>query len=348
MCKGLMMKRWLVIVLIVMMTGGATAQPATVTPSPTSSVPMALIRAVVLARDLPSPGAMSLATLEPGDLVEIINTSRDGLWLGIKLPDFNFTLWIPASSLVEVSGDISLLAAITPSPTPSQTPSPTATVTPTLIPTVDEDAIVSTAVARVFATLTAEATPTPSHTPTPANLRSGMRVEVSADDDPALGSTDAPIVMIQFGDYIDPYSKRFANETLPRILEAYGDQLRFVYRDMPILGEPSVQAALAAECADDQGSYWDYHDKLVASSVSLNREQFIEFAEEIGISVPTFTACLDNERHLEEVNSDYADAAALGITGVPTFFINGRAITGALRFEAFARVLDEALAETTS
>jgi protein-disulfide isomerase len=340
------MKRWLVVILVVLLTGCGVTQPATVTPSPTSSVPMVLIRSVVLAHDLPSSGAMTVATLEPGDLVEIVNTSRDGLWLGIKLPDFTFTLWIPASSLVEISGDISLLDAITPSPTPSQTPSPTATVTTTQIPTVDEEAIVSTAVARVFATLTAEATPTPSHTPTPADLRSGMRVNVSADD-PAVGASDAPIIMIQFGDYLDPYSKRFANETLPRILEEYGDQLRFVYRDMPILGEPSVQAALAAECADDQGSYWDYHAKLVAGSVSLNREQFIAFAEEIGISVPTFTACLDNERHREEVNADYADATALGITGVPTFFINGRAITGALRYEAFARVLDEALAEIT-
>lgn len=341
------MKRWLVVILVVLITGCGVTQPATVTPSPTSSVPMALVRSVVLVHDLPSPGAMTVATLEPGNFVEIVNISRDGLWLGIKLPDFTFTLWIPASSLVEISGDISLLDAITPSPTPSQTPSPTATVTPTQIPTVDEEAIVSTAVARVFATLTAEATPTPSHTPTPADLRSGMRVNVSADDDPALGASDAPIIMIQFGDYLDPYSKRFANETLPRIIEGYGGQLRFVYRDMPILGEPSVQAALAAECADDQGSYWDYHAKLVAGSGSLNREQFIEFAEEIGISVPTFTACLDNERHLDEVNADYADAAALGITGVPTFFINGRAITGALRFEAFARVLDEALADMT-
>lgn len=103
-------------------------------------------------------------------------------------------------------------------------------------------------------------------------------VNVTADDDPAKGPEDASVLIVEFSDYQCPYCGRFARETLPSLLEEYGDQVRFVYRDFPILGRASVGAALAAECADDQDQYWAYHDLLFENQESgLSDPVFLKY-----------------------------------------------------------------------
>lgn len=170
------------------------------------------------------------------------------------------------------------------------------------------------------------------------------RVEVSADDDPAHGPADAPVVMIEFSDFNCPYCGRFARETLPLLRENYEGRIRFVYRDYPILGDSSLQAAVAAECADDQGAFWGFHDLLFENQSRFNQEMFIGFAEQLELNVEQFTACQNDPAVRDEVIADYEEASRLRVGGTPTFFINGRRVVGAQPYEVFQGVIDEELA----
>lgn len=173
---------------------------------------------------------------------------------------------------------------------------------------------------------------------------SGSRREVDPDDDPAIGSPDAPIVMIEFSDFRCQYCGRFASTTLEPLLDEYGEYIYFVYRDFAILGPESVNAAVASECADEQGQFWNYHDLLFANQQVLGRDAYISFAGDVGLNVDAFTGCIDNETYLEEVQLDTSTAQGLGATGTPTFFINGRYVSGAQPFDVFAGIIEEELA----
>ena len=170
------------------------------------------------------------------------------------------------------------------------------------------------------------------------------RVDVSADDDPAHGPIDAPVVIIEFSDFNCPYCGRFARETLPLLRDNYDDRIRFVYRDYPILGDSSLQAAIAAECADDQDAFWDFHDLLFENQGSFNQELFIRFGEELGLDIEQFTVCQDDPATRDEIGGDFAVAQRLGVSGTPTFFINGRPVVGAQPYEVFQGVIDKELA----
>jgi protein-disulfide isomerase len=169
-----------------------------------------------------------------------------------------------------------------------------------------------------------------------------VRLEIDEDDDPVIGAADAAITIIEFSDYRCPFCKRFRNETFDQLFEAYPDQIRFIYRDFPVVG--GFEAALASECADDQEAYWPYHDLLFSDGYpELNREAFLGYAEELELDLDAFTSCLDDQQFADEVESDARYAAGLGVTGTPTFFINGIPIVGAQPFEVFAQIIDAEL-----
>lgn len=180
--------------------------------------------------------------------------------------------------------------------------------------------------------------------PQPVEPGAGQRRDVSVDDDPGIGSPDAPIIMIEFSDFQCPYCGRFATTTLDPILETYGDYIYFVYRDFPVLGPESTNAAIAAQCANDQEQFWAFHDLLFDNQQNLNRTTYLDFAGQLNLDIDTFTGCLDNETYLEEVQQDAATAQQLGATGTPTFFINGRYVSGAQPFDVFAGIIEEELA----
>ena len=179
--------------------------------------------------------------------------------------------------------------------------------------------------------------------PQPVEPGSGPRREVDRDSDPSVGSPDAPITIIEFSDFRCPYCGRFATTTMEPLLEEYGDYIYFVYRDFPILGAESMSAALASECANEQGAFWSYHDLLFANQQNLNRAAYLDFAEQLNLDINAFSGCIDNETYLEEVQQDASTAQQLGLTGTPAFFINGRYVSGAQPYEVFARIIDEEL-----
>ncbi len=172
------------------------------------------------------------------------------------------------------------------------------------------------------------------------------RYQVSVDDDPALGSADAPVVIIEFSDYQCPYCRRFRLEVFDRLREAYGDKIYFVYRDFPLMQihPEAVPAAIAANCAGEQGAYWDFHDKLFEQTQGLSKEAYLAYAEELGLDMAAFTACIEEERYKDEVLADFRDGQRLGVTGTPTFFINGLPLVGAQPFEVFQQMIESELA----
>ena len=166
--------------------------------------------------------------------------------------------------------------------------------------------------------------------------------QVSPDDDPSWGPTDAPVTIIEFGDYQCPYCKRFWDETFPQIQENYEGQVRFVFRDMPLASiHPHAQkAAEASECADDQGQFWEYHALLWTNQQQLDVASLKAYAGELGLDTATFDHCLDSGKNAQEVQKDYSDAISYGVQGTPSFFINGQELTGAQPFSEFQIIID--------
>ena len=170
-----------------------------------------------------------------------------------------------------------------------------------------------------------------------------VRVDIDLDDDPSIGPKDAPITIVEFSDFNCPYCARFYQETFPALLDAYPDQIYFVYRDFPVVG--GFEVAQASECADDQGRYWEFHDLLFTGGLGTNRTALIEYGNTLGMDVEELESCLDEERFASEVEADARYAASLGITATPTFFINGIPLVGARPFDQFSVIIESELRE---
>lgn len=120
--------------------------------------------------------------------------------------------------------------------------------------------------------------------------------------------------------------------------------MRIVFKDLPLPSHALARPAHeAARCAGARGRYWAYHDRLFEAQPEFQRERLIAYAVEIGLEREAFARCLDRRTFAGEVDADIAQARALGITGTPTFIINGRALVGAHPIENFRAVIDEAL-----
>jgi protein-disulfide isomerase len=169
------------------------------------------------------------------------------------------------------------------------------------------------------------------------------RLAVNAADGPAQGPPNAPIEMIEFSDFQCPYCQR-AHPTVKQVLDTYGSRVRLVYRNYPLPNHPNARpAAEAAQCANEQGKFWPYHDRLFANPTKLSDADLKQGAAELGLDAGRFNACVDSHKYKAVVDADIKDGDAAGVSGTPAFFINGRSLTGAQPFEAFKRIIDEEL-----
>lgn len=176
-----------------------------------------------------------------------------------------------------------------------------------------------------------------------------------ADDDPFLGVADAPIVMVEFSDFYCSFCGRHFQQTLQPLLETYDGYIKYVYRDFPSVGGDAAQlTGLAAECADDQGTFWEYHNYLFTNQEALRtattdapslRNYLVNVASELEMDVDTFGSCYDNQVHLNDVIADATDAQMIGARGTPAFLVNGQFISGAQSYEYFANIIDAKLRE---
>lgn len=159
----------------------------------------------------------------------------------------------------------------------------------------------------------------------------------------AQGPANAPIQMIEFSDFQCPYCLR-AYPTLMKVLQTYGDRIRFVYRHYPLKNHPQARpAAEAAQCANEQGKFWPYHNHLFSAGNQLSDADLKQAAVAVGADPVKFNACFDSHKYSADVDTDIAAADEAGVTGTPAFFINGRMLTGAQPLEAFKRLIDEEL-----
>lgn len=165
-------------------------------------------------------------------------------------------------------------------------------------------------------------------------------LSVSADDDPSVGPANAPVTIVEFSDFQCPYCK-LSVPMIKAILAKYPDKVKVVYRDYPGPNHPHAQqAAEAAQCAGEQGKFWEYHDSLFDRQAPGTGWNFTELAREIGLNEEAFATCLNTGRYREEVAKDLQDGFKLGVTSTPTFFINGRPLVGAKPFAEFQAVID--------
>lgn len=182
--------------------------------------------------------------------------------------------------------------------------------------------------------------------PTPSDNKDLMASLI--DDDEIKGDSNAPVTIIEWGDFECPFCGRFYSQTLSQIDSNYIEtgKVKLVYRDFPLSFHANAQkSAEAAECAGEQGKYWEMHDKLFESGVSGGVNSFKQYAKELGLSSAEFDDCLDSGIMEQEVKKDMQDGGAAGITGTPGFIINGVLISGAQPYNVFKQVIDAELAK---
>jgi len=168
------------------------------------------------------------------------------------------------------------------------------------------------------------------------------RMEVEAKG-PSRGPENAPITIVEFSDFECPFCSR-ANATLAQVEEAYPGKVRVVFRDFPLSFHPNAKkAAEAGHCADEQGKFWEMHDKMFANQRALDVASLKTYAKDIGLDEEAFDACLDGGKKAALVQENLDAGMQLGVRGTPAFFINGRMVAGALPFAEFAKIIDEEL-----
>ena len=192
-----------------------------------------------------------------------------------------------------------------------------------------------------FKTLRAKAKVTTYLKPPPV-----QRADVLVNGAPFKGPEKAKVTIVKFEDFQCPYCKT-VQPTFPELLKRYDGKVRLVHKDLPLdaIHPQARQAAEAARCAGEQGKFWEYHDKLYANSPKAGVEELKSYAKEVGLNTASFDQCFTSGKFKGLVQKDLSEGAQLGLTGTPTFFINGREISGAQPVEAFAAIIDEELGQ---
>lgn len=169
-------------------------------------------------------------------------------------------------------------------------------------------------------------------------------IQILIDGRPSLGPADAPVTIVEFTDYQCPYCALHFRENIPRLLDEYQDQVRYVVVNFPLTSiHPGAdQAAQAAECAASQGKFWEYHDALFQNQGSQYNEGLKGMARQVGMDGDAFDSCLDSGAQSQRVLQDFQEGRNSGVRATPTFFINGRMVVGFLPFKDLKSIVDQA------
>ncbi len=172
-----------------------------------------------------------------------------------------------------------------------------------------------------------------------------VRYKIPTDGFPSLGPANAPITLVEFGDFQCPFCRQWEQQTYQPLLAAYPGKIRFVFRDFPLtsIHPNAMPAAEAAQCANEQGKFWPFHDKLFGSE-TLSTDVYDQYAQQLGLNMTQFDQCLSTHKYAQKIQDDSNFAQNMGINSTPTFFINGLAVVGAQPLDAFQSVIDKELA----
>ncbi len=200
-------------------------------------------------------------------------------------------------------------------------------------------------VGKVYEKLMAEASAAPPPSPSrPSGPPAPLPVQnVAVGSAPVKGSPNAPVTIVEFSDFQCPFCSR-AVPTLKQIETEYPGKVRVAFKNQPLpFHQHARLAAEAAMAANEQGKFWEYHDKLFANQQALDRSSLERYAQEVGLEMGRFRAALDSNKFDAQISADSAEGTRLGASGTPTFFINGRQLVGAQPFASFKQIIDEEL-----
>jgi protein-disulfide isomerase len=164
------------------------------------------------------------------------------------------------------------------------------------------------------------------------------------------GSPDAPVTIVEYSDFQCPYCSRWVEQTYPAI-ERFIDEgkVRLVFRDFPLNFHPNAdEAAIASRCAGEQDAYWEMHDTLFAqqqewADLADAQETFVGYAGELGLDADSFDQCLNSGKYDEALQEDMAAGQAAGVSGTPSFVINGQLLVGAQPSQVFEQAIETVL-----
>jgi protein-disulfide isomerase len=169
------------------------------------------------------------------------------------------------------------------------------------------------------------------------------KYNVAVGDKPFRGNKDATVTIIEFSDFQCPYCKR-GSEIMKEVSAKYGDKIRFTFHHFPLgFHQRAMPAAEASECALEQGKFWEYHDLLWENNRKLEDGDLLDYAKKVGLKVVDYQDCMSSHKYQAKVQADMDAGSALGINGVPVFFINGRKLTGAKPIKEFSDIIDQEL-----
>lgn len=170
-------------------------------------------------------------------------------------------------------------------------------------------------------------------------------------DGRTMGNADAPVTLVEYGDFQCPGCGQFARGIESQIVENYvtTGQVKFEFRDFAFLGDESTAAAEAASCAQDQGMFWEMHHMLFYNQEGENQGAFDRgrldrMAEQVGLNMDEYNACMDSNEHAEAVELSTQGGTSAGVTSTPSFLINGELLSGVNNYDAIAGAIDAALA----
>ncbi|MCR4335765.1 MAG: DsbA family protein [archaeon] len=172
-------------------------------------------------------------------------------------------------------------------------------------------------------------------------------MEALIDDDAMEGNPDAPVTIVEFSDFQCPFCESFYTNTLGKLRENYIDtgKVRVIFRDFPLSFHPNaLPAAEATECANEQGKFWEMHDKIFENQDAMSTASYKQWAADLGLNTEQFNTCYDSSKYQSEIQADFADGQAAGVSGTPTFFINGQKVVGAQPFSVFEQIIEAELA----
>lgn len=172
----------------------------------------------------------------------------------------------------------------------------------------------------------------------------------TASLDKSKGAADAPVVVMEYGDFQCPACRQFTVDAKRRLEDDYVSkgQVRFVFRNFAFLGAESQWAAEAAECANDQGRLWDYYDKIFKEQNGENVGTFVKenlkrFAADLSLDTGQFNACLDSGKYTDKVRQETREGQLAGVRGTPTIFVNDKLINKASNYVVLQKAIEALL-----
>jgi len=165
--------------------------------------------------------------------------------------------------------------------------------------------------------------------------------------DPAIGPESAPVEIVEYADFGCPACRGWHNAGIrEQILAAFGDQVRFVWKDFPVITPQSPQAAEAGQCAAAQGKFWEFHDLVYEQFAGLEPDALLGYASRIGLDLAIFTQCLERRVMRPKVQANEQEARRLGLRGTPGFAINGQPLPAPPSFDQLAALIQQELAQS--